>query len=131
MNRKYLYVSLMILAFSCPLLGSTEYFVSTDGSDTNPGTQAQPFATLQRARDTVRKLKQSSNLPHAGVTVWIEAGTYYLNEPLTLSGEDSGSENAPIVYRANAGEEVRIVGGLQVKGFQPVTDPEILYIRPG
>ncbi|MHC4207969.1 MAG: right-handed parallel beta-helix repeat-containing protein, partial [Planctomycetota bacterium] len=118
--------NLTILVISCPLFGGNEYFVSTDGSDTNPGTQAQPFATLQRARDAVRDLKESSNLPKAGVTVWIEAGTYYVNEPLMLSAEDSGSENAPIVYRANTGAEVRIVGGRQVKGFKPVTNPEIL-----
>jgi hypothetical protein len=126
MIRKYLYTSLMILVLSCPLFGDTEYFVSTHGSDTNPGTQAQPFATLQRASSAVRELKKRSNLPQAGVTVWIQAGTYYVNEPLTLSDEDSGSKNAPIVYRGQSGQEVRIVGGRQVKGFQPVTDPEIL-----
>jgi len=126
MIRKYLYASLAILIISCRLFAGAEYYVSTDGSDTNPGTQAQPFATLQRARDAIRELKKSSNLPQAGVIVWIEAGTYYLSEALTLSEKDSGSENAPIVYRGNAGEEVRIVGGRQVKGFHPVKDPEIL-----
>jgi len=126
MIRKYLYAGLMILVLSCPLFGGTDFFVSTGGSDTNPGTQAQPFATLQRAGSAVRELKKSPNLPQAGVTVWIEAGTYYVNEPLTLSNEDSGTRNAPIVYRGQSGQEVRIVGGRQVKGFQPVTDPEIL-----
>ncbi len=126
MIRKYLYASLTIMVISCPLFGGTDFFVSTGGSNTNPGTQAQPFATLQRASSAVRELKKSSNLPQAGVTVWIEAGTYYVNEPLTLSNEDSGSENAPIVYRGQSGQEVRIVGGRQAKGFQPVTDTEIL-----
>ena len=126
MIRKYLYASLAILVFSCPLFGGTDFFVSTGGSDTNPGTQTQPFATLQRARNAIRELKKSSNLPKAGVTVWIKAGTYYVNEPLTLSNEDSGTKSTPIVYRGNVGEEVRIVGGRQVKGFQLVTDPEIL-----
>ncbi|MHC4325476.1 MAG: hypothetical protein ACYSUX_14520 [Planctomycetota bacterium] len=126
MTRKYFYVSLAVLALSCPLLAGSEYFVSTDGSDTNPGTRARPFATLQRARNAIRELKKSSNLPKAGITVWIGAGTYYLNEPLMLSAEDSGSENAPIVYRGQAGQEVRIVGGRQAKEFKPVTDPEIL-----
>jgi len=124
--RKYLQASLAVFVISCPLFAGTEYFVSTDGSDTNPGTRAQPFATLLRARDAVRELKKRSNLPQKGVTVWVQPGAHYVNEPLTLSNEDSGTENAPIVYRGQPGGEVRIVGGRQVKGFQPVTDPEIL-----
>jgi uncharacterized Ntn-hydrolase superfamily protein len=43
-----------------------------------------------------------------------------------LTQEDSGSENTPIIYRGQPGGEVRIVGGKQVKGFQPVTDQDIL-----
>jgi hypothetical protein len=126
MIRKYLYANLIVLVISCPLFAGAEYFVSTGGSDTNPGTQEQPFATLQHARDAIRKLKQSSNLPQEGVTVWIKSGTYYVNEPLILTKEDSGSENTPIIYRGQPGGEVRIVGGKQVKGFQLVTDPDIL-----
>jgi len=126
MIRKYLHASIAVLVIACPLFAGSEYFVSLDGSDTNPGTQEKPFATLQRARDAIRELNKSSNLPEGGVTVWIQPGTYYLNEPLTLSNEDSGSESAPIVYRGQPGGKVRIVGGKQVKGFKPVKDPQIL-----
>jgi uncharacterized Ntn-hydrolase superfamily protein len=126
MIRKYIYASLAILIISCPLFAGTEYFISTDGSDTNPGTQERPFATLQRASSAIRELKKSEDLPKGGVTVWIRAGTYYVNEPLTLSDEDSGAETAPIVYRGQTGQQVRIVGGRRAKGFQPVTDPDIL-----
>jgi len=126
MIQKYIYASLAVLVIFCPLFAGSEYFVSTEGSDANPGTQAQPFATLRRARDAVHELKKSSNLPVEGVTVWVQPGTYYVNEALTLSNEDSGTKNAPIVYRGQPGREVRIVGGKQVKGFRPVTDPDIL-----
>ena len=61
MIRKYLYTSLTIMAISCPLFGGTDFFVSAGGSDTNPGTKAQPFATLLRAGSAVRELKKSSN----------------------------------------------------------------------
>jgi len=114
------------LFFSSPLFADIEYFVSTRGTVTNPGTQASPFATLEQARNAIRNMKANTSAPREKVIVWIEAGTYYLQEPLILSEEDSGTETAPIIYRAYAGGEVRIVGGRQVKGFQPVTDPEIL-----
>ena len=67
--QKNLHASLAVLVICCPLFAVNEYFVSTEGSDTNPGTQAQPFATLQRARDTIRELKKNSNLPQGGLTV--------------------------------------------------------------
>ena len=67
MNRRFLHVSLLTLVISSPLFGVTEYFVSTRGSDTNPGTKAQPFATLTRARDVVREFKSQRGLVKEGV----------------------------------------------------------------
>lgn len=46
--------------------GGSTYFVATTGSDSNPGTEAQPFATLQHAADLVAP----------GDTVIVEDGTY-------------------------------------------------------
>ena len=47
---------------------AAEFHVAPSGSDDNPGTQAAPFATLERARDAVRTLKAkgplSENLSH-------------------------------------------------------------------
>ena len=36
--------------------------VASRGDDTHPGTQAKPFASLERAQDEVRKLKQAGPL---------------------------------------------------------------------
>ncbi len=126
MIRQYFNVYVVILLFSSPLWGDTDFFVGTDGSDMNPGTQTKPFATLQRARNAVRELKKRNSLGGSGVTIWIKGGSYYLSEPLMLSSEDSGTENAPIVYRGCPGEQIRIVGGRRIEGFKVVTDPEIL-----
>src|ERR1035437_3676244 len=35
---------------------AAEFYVAPNGRDENPGTKGQPFATLQRARDEIRKL---------------------------------------------------------------------------
>jgi MYXO-CTERM domain-containing protein len=50
---------------------AAEYYVATTGSDSNPGTQASPFATLQKGADTAA----------AGDTVWIRGGTYKTTTP--------------------------------------------------
>jgi len=102
------------------------FHVATDGSDENPGTRAKPFATLERARDAIRALKRKGGLPEGGVTVELHGGTYERREPFVLARADSGTEAAPIVYRARRSEEVRLVGGKVVTGWKPVTDKAIL-----
>jgi hypothetical protein len=98
--------------------------VSPQGNDANPGTGAKPFATLERARDAMRKLKtQSSKLK---VEVVVRGGTYELVRPFELTAEDSGSTKAPVVYRARKGEQVRISGGKTVTGWKPVSDASVL-----
>ncbi|MHC4714983.1 MAG: putative Ig domain-containing protein, partial [Planctomycetota bacterium] len=49
-----------------PAGGPQTYYVATDGNDGWPGTQAQPWATLQYAVDTIA----------AGDTIIVENGTY-------------------------------------------------------
>ncbi len=106
-----------------PSAGSASFHVAPDGSDTNPGTPAQPFASLEQARKALRALRQKGALPQGGVTVWIRGGVYELPQPLEFSAEDSGTEASPIEYRACQDEEVRLVGGRVVPGWQRVTAP--------
>lgn len=106
--------------------GGTGVFVSTDGSDRNPGTMSRPFATLEKARDHIRDLKRSRGLPKGGVTVWLRAGTYKLEKTFKLGAGDSGTEAAPIVYRAYGQEKVAIIGGTRVSGFTSLRNAEAL-----
>src|SRR5580692_2270950 len=64
------------------------FWVATDGSDSNPGTEEEPFLTLQRAQAAVRALP-SSAFKDQDVYVYIEEGTYRLQEPLVFTAEDS------------------------------------------
>ena len=103
------------------------FYVSTDGDDGSSGTSvAKAFATLQRARDGIGKLKKAEALPEGGVTVWIRSGEYYVDRGFELTSEDSGTAETPIVYRAMPGERVRIIGGRQLSGWKKVQDKAIL-----
>ena len=82
---------------------STFYYVSTTGSDENPGTEEAPFATLQKARDTIRQLE---TLPAGGVTVYLRGGEYYQEETIIFTPEDSGEAGKPIVYTSYPGEQL-------------------------
>jgi parallel beta-helix repeat protein len=74
---------------------SLALYVSTYGSNTNPGTLSAPLRSLQRAADLV--------VP--GTTVYVRAGTY-----TGFRLRRSGTAEAPITFRAYAGETVRIAG---------------------
>jgi len=105
-------------------------YVSPAGSDRGAGTIDSPLATPEGARDAIRALKKGKGLPDGGVIVFLRAGRYELRRTFELTAGDSGEKGKPVAYRAYPGEEVRIVGGREVKGFHPVTDREVLDRLP-
>jgi hypothetical protein len=105
-------------------------WVAADGADTNPGTRQQPFATLERARDEVRHAKQAGMLARGGATVYVRGGRYPVTRTFKLAAEDSGTEQAPIVYAACDGETPQFSGGVRITGFRPVSDRAILDRLP-
>lgn len=96
------------------------YYVSLAGDDANSGGRGAPFATLERAREAVRRLNQTGVLPLGGVTVYVRGGRYALTHGVVLDGRDSGQEDRPVVYRAFPGEEVLLTGAAQVPSQPPV-----------
>lgn len=105
-----------------------EVFVATDGRDTNAGTLEQPFATLTRARDSVRTLKkQGVNGP---IAVTLLPGQYRLTETVSLTSEDSAADESPIVYRSSDPGKAILYGGETLSGFRLVTDKHILDRLP-
>jgi len=100
-----------------------ELFVSPKGSDSNPGTRARPLRTLEAARDAARKRKDGKR-----VTVWLRGGLYERARTFKLGKPDSGTKDAPIVYRACKGEHARLIGGVSIpaSAFKAVTDKAVL-----
>lgn len=105
----------------------TEIYVSADGSDANDGSIDAPFETLEKARDTLRAMK-NGEIGEKGAVVYIREGVYRRLESFDITEEDSGKENAPITYRAYPGEEVTFVGGVDIplSDFKEVTDENAL-----
>jgi len=86
----------VILTLSCysgPSYGA-DYYVSQSGNNSNPGTESQPWRTIQNAADTMV----------AGDTVYIRAGTY---TDETIQPQASGlSESERITYSNYNDEQV-------------------------
>jgi len=96
-------------------------YVATDGNDQWSGLypQALPdrndghLATIEAARDKIRKLK-SSGLFSGPITVWIRGGRYHLTQPIVFTHQDSG----PITYRNYPGEKVILDCGVKISGWK-------------
>lgn len=112
----------------------TVLYVATNGNDAWSGRLAEPnaegtdgpFASLERARDEIRKIKSSDALLKGGANVLVRGGAYTLAKTFDLTAQDSGTADFPIVYCAYKDEVVRLSGGKVVSGFAPVTDQAIL-----
>ncbi|MCC7264320.1 MAG: right-handed parallel beta-helix repeat-containing protein [Candidatus Latescibacteria bacterium] len=102
-------------------------YVSTQGDDRWSGALAEPaagegpFATLERARDEVRRLR-ATGLAEP-VTVLVRGGRYLLAAPLVFDARDSGSREAPLSFAAYPGELPVLSGGSLVTGWQTHAGP--------
>jgi hypothetical protein len=105
---------------------NADFVVSPKGEDANPGTEERPFATLEAARDAIRRIKETTGIPAGGITVWIRQGDHLRTRAFELTAADSGAPDAPISWRAFQNEVPRLLGGRQLTGFKPVSDAAVL-----
>src|SRR2546423_11523661 len=121
-----LLLSGLFLLLSSPLFAAT-YYVATSGSDTNTGTIASPFATMQRAQAAAS----------AGDIVYIRGGTYVMSEA-QISGTSgiykyvtnltkNGSSGARINYWAYPGERPIF----DFSNIKPANYPVVAFNVPG
>jgi len=104
----------------------SDWYVSPQGNDAwsgrlptpNADCSDGPFATLSRAREALRE-------HGAPGTVWLRGGDYVLTESFALTAEDGGTADAPVVYCALPGERARLLGGVRIPTFEPLSDPGI------
>lgn len=96
---------------TAPVLVETtvEYFVATNGNDSNAGSMDAPFATITKARDVIREAVKAGL--KGSIVVNIRGGEYPVSSTIAFTADDSGTEEYPITYRAYNGEKVTFSGG--------------------
>jgi uncharacterized delta-60 repeat protein len=97
-------------------LVGTGYYVHRFGADSNPGTAAQPFRTLQRA----------VNQAQPGDVITVAEGVYRE----TVTPPRSGTSERPILIRAADGAKVVVSGAEVVKGWQLAPGKEAVWMAP-
>ena len=66
----------------------------------------------------MRELKLHEPQRERPIVVVIRGGTYFLDRPLLFEADDSGTERAPISYRAYPGERPVFSGGTRIGGWK-------------
>jgi parallel beta-helix repeat protein len=83
-----------------PAIPADAHYVSPRGDDSNPGTQQQPWKTLDKA----------TSAPQPGDTVVFEAGTYG-SRGVRVNWNAGGTSSAPITFIGDpSGQRPRILG---------------------
>jgi len=108
--------AILCLLMGQELFAETSLYVAPDGSNVDPGSLAQPFATLEKALTTVRSLR--ADRPAEPITVYLRGGIHFLARPLVLTPDDSGLEEAPITFRSYGEENPVLSGGSLIKGWK-------------
>lgn len=107
---------------------SLHIYVDKNAEVSGDGSFERPFLSIREAKDEIRRIKSDSGYPEGGITVSIRQGDYSLTDGIAFTAEDSGTKDAPVVYRAYANEEVRLLGGNEIEfsKFKKTEDNAVL-----
>lgn len=108
---------LLLTAWTRPVTAA-QIFVAPNGKDAADGSPAHPVATPERAQALARAAIRRGER----VQVVLRGGTYQLRAPLHFDAADSGTVQMPVVWRAAAGETVRLSAGRAVRNWHSVSD---------
>ena len=120
----------LLLALLLPCaVQALDLHVAPQGDDHASGRADAPLATLEGARQAVRKLPR----PLAeSVRVIFASGTYHLTQAVTFDERDSGEAGRTISYEAAPGAKVVISGGKELPAFEVGQDGRwTLQTTPG
>ena len=124
MNNKLFKAACIIAVSWMPCFAEeADFYVATNGSDAWSGkvdsqisnTENGPFATLERARDAVRKLRKTKK---GDITVSIRGGLYQFDETVVFGLDDSGDRDTKITYKAYPDEKPVFSSGEKLTGFK-------------
>lgn len=105
-------IALALLPLSSqPASAGNTYYIATNGSDSNPGTSAQPWGTFDKAWTVLAP----------GDTLVVRNGRYYQS----IDPAISGTSGSPIVIRAESDGGVILDGGGVRSGIDIYSNPPV------
>ncbi|MCG8580606.1 MAG: PDZ domain-containing protein [Bacteroidales bacterium] len=91
-------------------MAQQQFFISTDGIDSNRGSKDAPVASLQKAVELYRQSGVKGN-----TEIIFREGVYNFAKTVKLGSSDSGSDKLPLVIKAYGDEKVILDAGATLK----------------
>ena len=106
---------IFLLLMSCRAWAG-DIYVHPQGNDNSLGTKDSPLCTIQRAVRMAREWRRTSDpRTRGGVNIYLQSGeTFYLDEPIFLRPEDSGTPDSKTVFLSTGKEKAVISGGISL-----------------
>lgn len=98
------FAGVLLIFLACGSVSAATLYVAKTGSDSNPGTQSQPFLTINKAAQTA----------YAGDTVIVSAGEY---REWVRPARGGTSDSNRITYKSAPGETVVIKGSERITSW--------------
>jgi hypothetical protein len=109
-----------VLLTSAISFAAGPFFVSLQGNDsTGIGSIGSPWKTIEHARDTIAKITKNGSKMTDDITIFLRAGTYWIQKTITFDEKSSGGNGRFIIYKAYPGDSVFLNGGILVTGWTP------------
>jgi autotransporter-associated beta strand protein len=97
-----------------------EFFIDPAfGNDANSGSEAEPFRTIEAARDAVRLINGSMT---NDIVVYLRGGIYPIEQTIKMDERDSGTNYFNVVYRNYPNEAPILEGGVPITGWMPLSN---------
>ncbi|MGJ8653617.1 MAG: CBM35 domain-containing protein [Opitutaceae bacterium] len=116
MLRDCLLFALSLSVSASAFAAAQEFYVSPYGNDINPGSREQPFKTIERARDAIRRVNHSMS---DDIIVYLGGGMFPIEETIEFTPADSGTNGHQIIYKAFGNSETILNGATKVTGWRP------------
>lgn len=104
---------IFLLAMHAMLQAKEIVYVSPQGNDLASGSKSEPFHSLNKAIEG-----RLNNAATDTLVICMAPGDYYLNRPFTIDRPSS----RPIVIQSATTEKARLIGGVEIKGWQQCGD---------
>jgi hypothetical protein len=101
-------------------------YVATNGNDAwtgamdapNAAKTDGPLATLDRALQRSVELRQAQPDRQGPVTIAVRGGTYFIDKPIVVLPQHTGTEKSPLVIAAHGNERPVFSGGRVIDGWK-------------
>ncbi len=117
---KHLIFLIFFMSIVTVRIYSKDIYVSSKGSDNNPGTKKQPVETIYQAKKLAVEMLETGK--EKEVTVWLGDEIYPVTEALIFEPLKSALKDAKLVFKAENDSKPVISGGTQITGWKKNID---------